>query len=1768
MAFTLQILHASDLEGGVDAISNAPNFATIVEALEAEAADAGHPSILLSAGDNYIPGPFFNAGGDFSLSNTYEGFYNALFGLIDESALDAADDTDGNGFFDNAEIEAAIRAGTASFDAVYTTDINGDGFRDYFEEIDTQEGRVDIAIMNALGFDASAVGNHEFDAGTDYFENIINYDSEEGNGLSGSRYDDAALVPGHVNYLQEIDTPGAQFPYLSANLDFSGDFDVGPLFSGAIQPASAFASDLLSARVNPDDPAETGADSNDIKGAPATVLTVDGERIGVVGATTQLVSQISSTGAVADATSPGVNDMAALAAALQPFVDELTASGIDKIVIVSHLQQFALEQELASLMTGVDVIIAGGSDTISADAQDRLREGAAAEQPYPLIVEDAEGNPTAVVSTDGEYRYVGRLVVTFDEDGNIVPGSIDEDVSGAFATDEQGVLDVTGADSLEAAIAGSEAGADVAALTGAVTDVVIAADSTAFGESTVYIEGSRSAVRTEETTLGNLTADANIFAAQAVDPAITVSIKNGGGIRASIGEVDSEGNELPTQANPVSGKEEGEISLLDIQNALRFDNGLVAVETTPEGLKIVLEHAVAATAEGATPGQFAQVGGLRFSFDPEAPAQELTVIDGTLVTLQQGERIRSVEIDLPDGSSLVIVENGEVDDDAPESIKVVTLDFLAGGEGDLLGGDGYPWRGVGTVTDLEIGEQDALADYLAATFPVDGDDAFSEAETGPEADSRIQNLGLREDDISEPGPVEPVDVPVVPPFEAVLGSGELAITPVVTFQGAFETDGDAEGASEVVNTIDGMLYVTNGNIQTIDIFDIAAGETAGRIQLSDLPGFDGVQSVAVNEEVIVAVVDVEPTDGVPNNGMAAIYDRDSLELITTVETGNLPDSVTFTHDGSRALIANEGEFNSESDLVVDAPGGVTVVDLSDLGAVTATTVDFSGAADLIAAAATQGLRLNPEYDPVTDLEPEYIAVAPDDSHAYVSLQEANAFAVLDLETLAFTDIITQGTRNHWLGDPELTTVAFTDLPLLGTDANGLDIDLGGFSGLWFDGAEADGTLNFLTVPDRGPNGSEVVEGARTFNLPDYQARVVAFSVDPSTGEATIGNQIFFTDGAGNPITGLPNHPALDETPVDAAGNPLDYDPLGADMEGIVRAGDGTFWTVDEYRPAIYHFDTDGTLIDRFVPAGTAAAAGEEVGSFGTESLPEAYFSRVPNRGFEAMAIDEASGILYAFIQTPLANPDKAASDASGVIRILGIDIATGEPVAEHVYLLEDPSAAIRAGGRVDKIGDAVFRDLGDGTGEILVIERDGNFGSDADKNVFSIILDQATNLIADQVALPAGETLEQQSAADLAALGIEPVAKSKLFGVPEIGYTPSDKTEGLALIQTAEGEAIALLNDNDFGIEDSAGLVPQLGIVTAAFNAGFDATDDGVIDIVPRQVLGLRMADAIAAAEIGGITYLLSANEGDGRGDAFDDGEAVPFGDEARVGDLLELGLIDEAVNTDGLERLVVSTIDGDTDGDGDIDVLHSFGSRSFTIFDSAGNVVFDSGSEFERYIAANFPERFNDDDGGLGQNRSDAKGPEPEALAVGEVDGRTYAFIGAERDSGVFVYNVSEPENAYLVDYIDGFGAGNIAPETIAFIPADESSSGKAQIAVAYEISGTTAVFDLDLDTGVATVEDFYDVALGRQFDAAGLNFWSEVYETASIEFVSEAFDLSTEFNAAIDGLSDLEGLNLVANNALGRDATEAEQEAFLPIIAEDGYDQVFLAFIEPDLA
>ena len=310
------------------------------------------------------------------------------------------------------------------------------------------DGRADIALLNAIGFQASAIGNHELDLGTAVFASIIAPEVAEV--AEGGTY------------------PGAAFPYLAANLRLTDDEALRPLVGG----------DGLTAPLAPGSL------------AGSAVVSVGDERIGVVGATTPHLARITSVGGITVEPTGG-DDLDALAALIQRAVDELLGQGIDKVILLAHMQQIAVEQALAGLLSGVDVIVAGGSNTILADAGDRLRPGDEAAGDYPLRLASATGEPLLLVNTDADYRYLGRLVVGFDEHGVVLPESVDASVSGAYATDAEGVRAVAG-DSIDA----------VSRIVGSLRAVLRVRHGNIIGRTSVYLAGRRGDLRTQETNLG------------------------------------------------------------------------------------------------------------------------------------------------------------------------------------------------------------------------------------------------------------------------------------------------------------------------------------------------------------------------------------------------------------------------------------------------------------------------------------------------------------------------------------------------------------------------------------------------------------------------------------------------------------------------------------------------------------------------------------------------------------------------------------------------------------------------------------------------------------------------------------------------------------------------------------------------------------------------------------------------------------------------------------------------------------------------------------------------------------------------------------------------------------------------------------------------------------------------------------------------------------------------------------------------------------------
>ena len=175
------------------------------------------------------------------------------------------------------------------------------------------------------------------------------------------------------------------------------------------------------------------------------------------------------------------------------------------------------------------------------------------------------------------------------------------------------------------------------------------------------------------------------------------------------------------------------------------------------------------------------------------------------------------------------------------------------------------------------------------------------------------------------------------------------------------------------------------------------------------------------------------------------------------------------------------------------------------------------------------------------------------------------------------------------------------------------------------------------------------------------------------------------------------------------------------------------------------------------------------------------------------------------------------------------------------------------------------------------------------------------------------------------------------------------------------------------------------------------------------------------------------------------------------------------------LGRLTVTSTKGNTDGDSDFDQLYVLGARSFSIRDAAGGLIFNSGDQFEQITAQANPAVFNSshDSNSSFDTRSDNKGPEPEGVTVGQLFGRTFAFITLERICGIMVYDISDPFAPRFVQFVNNRNfagnpatgtAGDLGPEGVIFIPGSDSPTNKPLLVTASEISGTTTVYEITL--------------------------------------------------------------------------------------------------------
>ena len=362
----------------------------------------------------------------------------------------------------------------------------------------TYKGKDTVEFMNAIGYDAMAVGNHEFDDG-----------------------------PEGLAVLAE----GAKFPVFSGNLDLS-------------------QSNVLKDKVK-----------------DTVTLEVGGQKIGLVSALAMDTPETSAPGKAVIFQ----DDMESL----KGDVEALTAEGVDKIIAVTH-EGYLRDQEIAAQVPGLDAVVGGHSHTLLGGM-----EGAAG--PYPTMVKGADGTEVPVVTAYAYSKYLGHLILTFDDSGKLVKAE------GAPVL-------------LDASVTPDEA------LAKRIKEMAAPIDELRrkqVAETAAPIDGSRETCRQKECEMGDLVADAML--ARVKGQGVTIAMQNGGGLRASI--------------------DAGPVTMGEVYTVLPFQNTLATFEAKGSTVLAALENGASQYEEAA--GRFTQVAGLKYTVDPKA---------------EKGKRISDVQV--------------------------------------------------------------------------------------------------------------------------------------------------------------------------------------------------------------------------------------------------------------------------------------------------------------------------------------------------------------------------------------------------------------------------------------------------------------------------------------------------------------------------------------------------------------------------------------------------------------------------------------------------------------------------------------------------------------------------------------------------------------------------------------------------------------------------------------------------------------------------------------------------------------------------------------------------------------------------------------------------------------------------------------------------------------------------------------------------------------------------------------------------------------------
>jgi DNA-binding beta-propeller fold protein YncE len=493
------------------------------------------------------------------------------------------------------------------------------------------------------------------------------------------------------------------------------------------------------------------------------------------------------------------------------------------------------------------------------------------------------------------------------------------------------------------------------------------------------------------------------------------------------------------------------------------------------------------------------------------------------------------------------------------------------------------------------------------------------------------------------------------------------------------------------------------------------------------------------------------------------------------------------------------------------------------------------------------------------------------------------------------------------------------------------------------------------------------------------------------------------------VLGSYNTGIFDESAAEEAA----YD-VGSQRLFVVNGGDNTIDVLDMSDPANLTLITQITLSDFGDSVTNVASNG--VGILAATVAAEAA------DGAGAVVFMDAEGTILGSVEVG-ALPDHVTFTPDGMRAITANE---GQPSDDYsvdpegsVSIIDLSNGAENA--TVTTVGFADFNVDGERAGELPEAVRiygpNATVAQDLEPEFVAVTPDGATALV----------TLQENN-----ALAVIDIASASVTTIYALGYKDHN----------AEGNGLDLSNE------------------------------DGAINIANWPIFGMYQPDGIATFVVDGVTYAITANEGDAR-------DYDGYSEEGEVSEMtLDATAFPDAATLQAeanMGKAEVTLATGDTDGDGDYDVLYLPGARSFTIWALDGSIVFDSGDQFEQITAELLPEQFNstNDENNTFDDRSDNKGIEPEEVAVGSVGDRLYAFIGFERLGGVIVYDITDPTAPTYVTYANNRDfagdpeagtAGDLGPEGIKFINAEQSPNGMPLLVVANEISGSTTIYQISL--------------------------------------------------------------------------------------------------------